>query len=208
MIKIAGTFLSGLNLYRWWTTFPSPSSWSTAVNDVLLRVQLISSSFGGPTQKVLSIRKKGRRYFPLLSEGPLIKIPLMDIVKCLFRKCWLSRALTFVTCLFGSGIIIYLLCVQRWTIRWALGCVNPTSWLPLAMGRKFTQPRDHPIALLCTDARVLILMQTIKLIMVWKYGWIAHPGIESMLHLMPSWWFLESLGPVGERPNANTVLSD
>ena len=33
--------------------------------------------------------------------------------------------------------------VQRWVIRWALGCVNPTSGLPLATGREFTQPRAH-----------------------------------------------------------------
>ena len=54
-----------------------------------------------------------------------------------------------------------------------------------AGGTKFTKPEGHPIAELCTDAGVLILMQTIKLLMVWKYGWIAHPGIKWMLHLMP-----------------------
>ena len=35
---------------------------------------------------------------------------------------------------------------QRWTLRLALGCVNPASWLPLAAGHEFTQPRDHLIA--------------------------------------------------------------
>ena len=33
--------------------------------------------------------------------------------------------------------------VQRWVMRWTLGCVNPASWLPLATGREFTQPRAH-----------------------------------------------------------------
>ena len=30
--------------------------------------------------------------------------------------------------------------------RWALGCVNPTSWLPWPRGGVFTQPRAHLIA--------------------------------------------------------------
>ena len=38
------------------------------------------------------------------------------------------------------------LSIQRSAKRWALGCVNPTSWLPLATGREFTQPRAHLIA--------------------------------------------------------------
>ena len=41
---------------------------------------------------------------------------------------------------------ILLLTIQRWAIRWALGCVNSGSWLPLATGRKFTQPRAHLIS--------------------------------------------------------------
>ena len=36
--------------------------------------------------------------------------------------------------------------VQRWTIGWALGCVNAASWLYLAVGRKFMQTRAHLIA--------------------------------------------------------------
>ena len=36
--------------------------------------------------------------------------------------------------------------IQRWAIRWALGCVNPVSWLPLAAGREVTQPRTYLIA--------------------------------------------------------------
>ena len=32
--------------------------------------------------------------------------------------------------------------VRGWVKEWGLGCVNPFSWLPLAMG-EFTQPGDH-----------------------------------------------------------------
>ena len=39
--------------------------------------------------------------------------------------------------------------IQRWAIWWALGCVKPASWLPLAAGREFTQPRACLIAQLC-----------------------------------------------------------
>ena len=34
--------------------------------------------------------------------------------------------------------------------KWTLGCVNPASWLPLALGSEFTKPRDHLLADLCT----------------------------------------------------------
>ena len=40
--------------------------------------------------------------------------------------------------------------VQGSAIRWALGCVNPASWFPLAVGGKFTQPRVHLLADPCT----------------------------------------------------------
>ena len=41
--------------------------------------------------------------------------------------------------------------VEIWAIRWALGCVNPASWLPLAAaGRKLTQPRALLVANICT----------------------------------------------------------
>ena len=33
--------------------------------------------------------------------------------------------------------------VQGWAKEWALGCVNPASWFPLAAGVEFTQPRVH-----------------------------------------------------------------
>ena len=36
--------------------------------------------------------------------------------------------------------------VQGWAKGWALGCVNPASWLPLAARHEFTQPRAHLIA--------------------------------------------------------------
>ena len=42
-----------------------------------------------------------------------------------------------------------LLCsdkIQKWAIRWFLGCVNLTVCLPLAAGYEFTQPRAHLIA--------------------------------------------------------------
>ena len=41
-------------------------------------------------------------------------------------------------------------CTERWSIRRVLGCVNPASWLPLAAGCEFTQPRAHLIAHLCS----------------------------------------------------------
>ena len=37
--------------------------------------------------------------------------------------------------------------------RWALGCVNPTSWLSLAMACELTKPRAHLIAQLCISNR-------------------------------------------------------
>ena len=39
--------------------------------------------------------------------------------------------------------------LQSWAKECSLGCVNPASWLPLAAGHEFTQPRDHLIANLC-----------------------------------------------------------
>ena len=42
------------------------------------------------------------------------------------------------------------LSVQGLAERWALGCVNPTSWLSLASWREFTQPRAHLLANPCT----------------------------------------------------------
>ena len=47
----------------------------------------------------------------------------------------------------GLGKILLKCHLQRWAIGWALGCVNPaSSWLPLAAGREFTQPRAHSFA--------------------------------------------------------------
>ena len=34
--------------------------------------------------------------------------------------------------------------------EWTLGCVNPSSWLPLAAEREFTQPRVHSFAQPCS----------------------------------------------------------
>ena len=39
--------------------------------------------------------------------------------------------------------------MQGWAKEWSLGCVNPASWLPLAAGGEFTQPRDHSLAQPC-----------------------------------------------------------
>ena len=39
--------------------------------------------------------------------------------------------------------------VQGSAKRWTLVCVIPASWLPLAVGREFTQPRTHLMAQLC-----------------------------------------------------------
>ena len=33
---------------------------------------------------------------------------------------------------------------QGWAKEWTLGCVNPASWLPLAVGGEFTQLRVQP----------------------------------------------------------------
>ena len=41
--------------------------------------------------------------------------------------------------------------VQGSAKRWALGCANPASWLPLTEGRKFTQPRANLLADPCTS---------------------------------------------------------
>ena len=38
---------------------------------------------------------------------------------------------------------------RGWAEEWSLGCVNPTSWLPLAARREFTQPTDHSFAQSC-----------------------------------------------------------
>ena len=45
--------------------------------------------------------------------------------------------------------------IQESAKRRALGCVNPASWLPLATGREFTQPRDHPLAQPCKSPELL-----------------------------------------------------
>ena len=39
--------------------------------------------------------------------------------------------------------------LQGWAKEWALGCVYPASWLPLAAGGEFTQPRAHSFAQPC-----------------------------------------------------------
>ena len=44
--------------------------------------------------------------------------------------------------------IVYI--VQRWAIRWALGCVSSAFWLILPAGCEFTQPRIYLIAELST----------------------------------------------------------
>ena len=39
--------------------------------------------------------------------------------------------------------------LQGWAKEWSLGCMIPASWLPLAAGRQFTQPRNHSVARPC-----------------------------------------------------------
>ena len=39
--------------------------------------------------------------------------------------------------------------IQGSAKEWSLGCVIPASWLPLAAGARFTQPRDHSLANPC-----------------------------------------------------------
>ena len=84
-------------------------------------------------------------------------------------------------------------------IRWALGCVNPASWLPLAAGREFTQPRDHLMAHLCAsiqdgkcgNASVLFSRGQISWIMsrpeICGFGLSHSPkGVESSTVPLPS----------------------
>ena len=40
---------------------------------------------------------------------------------------------------------------QCWAKEWSLGCVNPASSLPMAAGRKFTQPWDHSFPQPCKE---------------------------------------------------------
>ena len=43
--------------------------------------------------------------------------------------------------------------------RWTQGCVNPASWLPLATGGMFTQPRAHLLPDPCTCVLQAKLLQ-------------------------------------------------
>ena len=45
--------------------------------------------------------------------------------------------------------------VEGWAKEWTLGCVNPASWLSLAAGGEFTQPRDHSFAQPCRGPTVV-----------------------------------------------------
>ena len=54
--------------------------------------------------------------------------------------------LSLINCKIFNGSTVPdgpLLYVQGSAKRWALGCVNPDSWLPLAAGGEFTQPRAN-----------------------------------------------------------------
>ena len=44
--------------------------------------------------------------------------------------------------------------IQGSATEWSLGCVIPASWLTVAEGGHFTQPRDHSFAQPCTDVQV------------------------------------------------------
>ena len=59
-----------------------------------------------------------------------------------YRDSWRSLEIRgqFKACLW---------CIQGCAKEWTLGCMNPASWLPLAAGCKFTQPRDHSFAQPC-----------------------------------------------------------
>ena len=39
--------------------------------------------------------------------------------------------------------------------EWSLGCVIPASWLPLAAGARFMQPRVHSLADPCTCLKLI-----------------------------------------------------
>ena len=52
------------------------------------------------------------------------------------------------------GLSRDLVHVQGWAKEWALGCVNPASWLSLAAGGEFTQPRAHSFAQPCSRCTI------------------------------------------------------
>ena len=59
--------------------------------------------------------------------------------------------------------------VQGWAKEWALGCVNPASWLPLAAGGEFTQPRAHSFAHLCTATPHGMVAHVLNILHVYVY---------------------------------------
>ena len=46
----------------------------------------------------------------------------------------------------AKEVLTAVLNIQGSAKRWALGCVIPASWVPLAAEREFTQPRVHLLA--------------------------------------------------------------
>ena len=68
--------------------------------------------------------------------------PLLEAAVENFK--WFIRTAVYVECVLWLRHPSRTL--QGWEKKWALGCVNPASWLPPAAGGEFTQPRAHSFA--------------------------------------------------------------
>ena len=76
--------------------------------------------------------------------------------------------------------------VQRWAIRWALGCVNPASWVPLATGHGFTQPRVHLLAQEKVDMNDGLFCTCLVKV-------LKNTAPSRSILLIPKYWALDSL---------------
>ena len=89
-------------------------------------------------------------------------------------------------CMLASTIVLKVasckyICTRndKLAIRWSLGCVNPASWLPLAAGCEFTQPRDHSCPALYTYLKNINLGETWKQPAEGRGLWISIYGAKS-----------------------------
>ena len=73
--------------------------------------------------------------------------------------------------------------VQSWAKEWSLGCVNPASGLPLAMGGvKFTQPRDYSLAHPCISTDI---SESKRDVSDGRICYLIHISPENVSHDMP-----------------------
>ena len=94
--------------------------------------------FASGTFASLQIKMFARRMGGLENLACIIMVPIFWSAGLHFHSLKLSRDARNV---------------QGWAKEWALGCVNPASWLPPTAGGEFTQPRAHSFAHLGTDIR-------------------------------------------------------